>query len=172
MPLNKRHGIEDFAKFRLYSKPIMPALCSKLAYYAGIMLDALACLLCLKLCRHNQRRPMYHCFYPGLFLSLSDIYECCQTKQTTSWELPYDLLVILAINLVTFYDMCSSKWSHLAVFMFSHKAPVTLWLPTALIGVLVIFTRLENKLSEILGNSASYPCNSWPASVPWIDTDK
>ena len=35
--------------------PIMPALCSKLAYYAGIMLDALACLLCLKLCRHNRR---------------------------------------------------------------------------------------------------------------------
>ena len=34
--------------------PIMPALCSKLAYYAGIMLDALACLLCLKLCRHNR----------------------------------------------------------------------------------------------------------------------
>ena len=37
--------------------PIMPALCSKLAYYAGIMLDALACLLCLKLCRHNRRMP-------------------------------------------------------------------------------------------------------------------
>ena len=38
----------------------MPALCSKLAYYAGIMLDALACLLCLKLCRHNQRMPIGH----------------------------------------------------------------------------------------------------------------
>ena len=37
--------------------PIMPALCSKLAYYAGIMLDALACLLCLKLSRHNRRMP-------------------------------------------------------------------------------------------------------------------
>ena len=37
--------------------PIMPALCSKLAYYAGIMLDALACLLFLKLCRHNRRMP-------------------------------------------------------------------------------------------------------------------
>ena len=37
--------------------PIMPTLCSKLAYYAGIMLDALACLLCLKLCRHNRRMP-------------------------------------------------------------------------------------------------------------------
>ena len=27
------------------------------AYYAGIMLNALACLLCLKLCWHNQRKP-------------------------------------------------------------------------------------------------------------------
>ena len=36
--------------------PIMPALCSKLAYYAGIMLDALACLLC----RHNRRMPNTH----------------------------------------------------------------------------------------------------------------
>ena len=35
----------------------MLTLCSKLAYYAGIMLNALACLLCLKLCRHNRRRP-------------------------------------------------------------------------------------------------------------------
>ena len=35
----------------------MPELCSKLAYYAGIMLNALASLLCLKLCRHNRRRP-------------------------------------------------------------------------------------------------------------------
>ena len=35
----------------------MLALCSKLAYYAGIMLNALACLLCLKLCQHNRRRP-------------------------------------------------------------------------------------------------------------------
>ena len=38
--------------------PMMPALCSKLAYYVGIMLDALACLLCLKLCRHNRRMPI------------------------------------------------------------------------------------------------------------------
>ena len=35
----------------------MLALCSKLAYYAGIMLNALACLLCIKLCRNNRRRP-------------------------------------------------------------------------------------------------------------------
>ena len=40
--------------------PIMPALCSKLAYYAGIMLDALACLLCLKLYRHNWCMPNTH----------------------------------------------------------------------------------------------------------------
>ena len=48
-------------KFRgmlLYNMPIMPALCPKLVYYASIMLDALACLLCLKLCRHNRRRPI------------------------------------------------------------------------------------------------------------------
>ena len=29
----------------------------KLVYYAGIMLDALACLLCVKLCWHNRPRP-------------------------------------------------------------------------------------------------------------------
>ena len=53
-------AFEGFAKFRgmlLYNMPIMPALCSKHAYYASIMLDALVCLLCLKLCRHNRRRP-------------------------------------------------------------------------------------------------------------------
>lgn len=51
---------EDLAKFRgmlLYNMPIIPGLCSKLAYYAGVMLDALAWLLCLKLCWHNQNRP-------------------------------------------------------------------------------------------------------------------
>ena len=50
----------DFAKFRdmlLYNMPIMPALCLALAYYVSITLDALACLLCLKLlCWHNRRR--------------------------------------------------------------------------------------------------------------------
>ena len=54
-------AFEGFAKFRgmlLYNMPIMPALCSKLAYYASIMLDALACLLCLKLCQNNRRRPI------------------------------------------------------------------------------------------------------------------
>ena len=52
--------LKALLKFRgmlLYNMPIMPALCPKLAYYASIMLDALACLLCLKLCRHNRRRP-------------------------------------------------------------------------------------------------------------------
>ena len=46
--------------------PIMPTLCSKLAYYAGIMLDALACLLCLKLCRHNRRMPSMCVYCPTL----------------------------------------------------------------------------------------------------------
>ena len=53
-------AFEGFAKFRgmiLYNMLIMPALCSKLTYYASIMLDALACLLCLKLCWHNWCRP-------------------------------------------------------------------------------------------------------------------
>ena len=52
--------LKALLKFRgmlLYNMPITPALCPKLAYYASIMLDALACLLCLKLCRHNRRRP-------------------------------------------------------------------------------------------------------------------
>ena len=35
----------------------MPILCSKLTYYASIILNALAYLLCLKLCRHNRRKP-------------------------------------------------------------------------------------------------------------------
>ena len=33
--------------------PIMPVLCWKLAYYASILLNALAYLLCLKLCWNN-----------------------------------------------------------------------------------------------------------------------
>ena len=36
----------------------MPRLCLKLGYYASIMLDALACLLCLNLCWHNRPRPI------------------------------------------------------------------------------------------------------------------
>lgn len=45
------------AYYFIANMPIMPALCSKFAYYASIMFDALARLLCLKLCRHNQRWP-------------------------------------------------------------------------------------------------------------------
>ena len=48
--------------------PIMPALCSKLAYYAGIMLDALACLLCLKLCWHNRRMPTMDSYMHPLYI--------------------------------------------------------------------------------------------------------
>ena len=43
--------------------PFMPALCSKLAYYAGIMLDALACLLCL-----NYAGIIGACLMPMWFL--------------------------------------------------------------------------------------------------------
>ena len=52
-------GFADFRGMLLYNMPIMLVLCSKLAYYASIMLEALACLLCLKLCRHNRHRPNY-----------------------------------------------------------------------------------------------------------------
>ena len=41
----------------------MPKLCSKLACYAGIMLGALACLLCQKLCWHNRPMPTLHFIY-------------------------------------------------------------------------------------------------------------
>ena len=67
-PLKRDTVLEDFTKFRdlhLYNMPIMPAVRSKLAYYASIMLDALACLLCLKLCRHNQRRPKHDSHKPS-----------------------------------------------------------------------------------------------------------
>ena len=47
-----------FLALTVKNVPIMLSLCSKLAHYAGIILDALACLLCLKLCRHNRRRPI------------------------------------------------------------------------------------------------------------------
>ena len=36
---------------------VMSELCSKFTYYASILLNALACLLCLKLYWHNWRRP-------------------------------------------------------------------------------------------------------------------
>ena len=57
MPLKKKHGVTKFRDLHLYNMPIMPALCTKLAYYASMMLDASACLLCLKLCQHNRCRP-------------------------------------------------------------------------------------------------------------------
>ena len=41
------------SSINFYILPIMPVLCSKLAYYANIMLNALAYLLCLKLCWNN-----------------------------------------------------------------------------------------------------------------------
>ena len=41
----------------------MPILCSKLTYYASIILNALAYLLCLKLCRHNRRKPNTWLYY-------------------------------------------------------------------------------------------------------------
>ena len=65
LPLKRDMAFEDFAKFTavmLYNMPIMPALCSELAYYAGIMFDALTRLLCLKLCWHNQRRPSIYVY--------------------------------------------------------------------------------------------------------------
>ena len=36
----------------------MPKLCSKVAYYAGSMLNALSYPLCLKLRWHNRHRPL------------------------------------------------------------------------------------------------------------------
>ena len=51
-------GVLKLNKFRgmLYNL-FQYKLLEYFAYYAGIMLDALACLLCLKLCWHNQRKP-------------------------------------------------------------------------------------------------------------------
>ena len=37
----------------------------KISYYAGIMLDASAYLLCSKLCRHNPHRPKMYTLYSG-----------------------------------------------------------------------------------------------------------
>ena len=68
---------EDFTKFRgmlVYNLPIMPALYLKLAYYACIMLDTLARLLCLKLCQHN--RPM-HSY--NICQSINNIAAFCLT---------------------------------------------------------------------------------------------
>ena len=48
--------------------PIMLELWSKLAYYASIMLNALARLLYLKLCRHNRHRPN-ECTNPGIAMN-------------------------------------------------------------------------------------------------------
>ena len=44
---------ETSSSINYYILHIMPVLCSKLAYYASIMLNALAYLLCLKLCWNN-----------------------------------------------------------------------------------------------------------------------
>ena len=67
----------------------MPALCSKLAYYAGIMLDALACLLCLKLCRHNMLRPSGVLLevQRQLGLEREKVLELVQEKETLQQQL-------------------------------------------------------------------------------------
>ena len=44
---------ETSSSINYYILHIMPVLCSKLAYYANIMLNALAYLLCLQLCWNN-----------------------------------------------------------------------------------------------------------------------
>ena len=44
----------------------MPTLGSKLAHYTGIMLDALTCLLCSKLCWHTVKAQAYHLPYTYL----------------------------------------------------------------------------------------------------------
>ena len=44
---------ETSSSINYYILHIMPVLCSKLAYYSNIMLNALAYLLCLQLCWNN-----------------------------------------------------------------------------------------------------------------------
>ena len=100
-PLKTDMAFEGFAKFRgilLYNMPIMPALCSKLAYYAIIMLDALACLLCLKLCRHNRRRPSC--------VITSDSLNKFKNNLDKYWsEIGYDISKgHLLINIQLFFD--------------------------------------------------------------------
>ena len=46
----------------------IPSLLEYFAYYADIMLDALACLLCL-ICWHNRRKPT-HYYYNDVLTSV------------------------------------------------------------------------------------------------------
>ena len=70
----------------------MPTLCSKLTYYASIMLDALVCLLCQKLCRHNRRRPNYRLKHSQLrsyiavylYKLINNVLECRYTIPHTN----------------------------------------------------------------------------------------
>ena len=102
MPLKKTWSLKislssEVCYFIIQCMPIMPTLCSKLEHYTGIMLDALPCLLCLKLCRYNRPMPihqqyclcgrvtknlshgMYHCL-------IACILSCTKLKRTCSFQ--------------------------------------------------------------------------------------
>ena len=88
----QRHGVfllhyELLTRGMLSSKklPIMPALCSKLAYFAGIMLDALACLLCLKLCQHNRCMPTW--------LKIEKQVDVLPSKNQALCDLIYNVII-------------------------------------------------------------------------------
>ena len=106
--------------------PIMPTLCSKLAYYAGIMLDALACLLCLKLCRHNRRMPsdrsdfrqvLLHCYVSILIINgIILLRIIIGTNWSSNGEPRTNNPVIL---IVTLHETVL-KFDHITFFCFSN----------------------------------------------------
>ena len=109
--------------------PIMSALCSKPTYYASILLDALACLLWLKLCQHNRRRPSTDCqpelyrpckLHIGWLLSDSINHSCTSLKSlSVSWP-----CIMLTKNIIQCITMVSSAQP---IIIFNQMQIITIW---------------------------------------------
>ena len=89
----------------------MPEICSELAYYAGIMLNVLACLLCLKLCRHNRRRPNLQLIslWVPLRISQRNLDNSCTTQEKKNYIQCWEDAIVLSI--VATMQICTETYS-------------------------------------------------------------
>ena len=89
-------------------------------------------------------------------------------KQTTSCTPPHDWLVSFSMDSTALYDTCRAENGtnrcHLAVSVLMVCLLAASWLstiPPPLIEVLVVLAMPMKKLSKMVGNSTTYPLNSW-----------
>ena len=110
------------------------------------------------------------CFYPGLFLRpvslpwvLGWSLNGCILPSQESNQLGISTWLAGDIchwfgYILWYVEFKTASIDAIWPLIFLIGIAVTPWLPTALIGELVLLTILENRLSKMVGNSASYPC--------------